>query len=153
MCRRHPHAAPVVSIKLLDDAGCGATNLTPGNIFFLVKPKCLMAKELLSQWIRQNTNMGLLTRSLKKTIWISTPCVLVNVVILLDTWMPLHKMNGDDMFHFSGFTFDYEQQEKDTRASTDLMPSSIQWLKFQFWINCPFSEMTQVLLHGTTAWF
>lgn len=81
-----------------------------------------MAKERLSQWIRQNTNMGLLTRRIKKRFWISTPSVLVNVVILLDTWMPLHKMYGDDMFHFSGFIFDYEQQEKDTRASTDLMP-------------------------------
>lgn len=71
-------------VKLLDDAGCGATNLTPGNIF-IGKAKMFDGKERLSQWIRQNTNMGLLTRRIKKTFWISTPSVLVNVVILLDT--------------------------------------------------------------------
>lgn len=110
-CRRHPHVAPVVSIKLLDDH--------PSQLFFFfVRPKCWMAKTLQSHWIRQNANMGLLAGRMKKTFW----TCLGNVENLLDTWTPIHKMNGEDTFHLSGLTSDYEQQEKDTRASTDLVP-------------------------------
>lgn len=64
----------------------------------------------------------------------------------------VRKSNGNDRFHFSRFTFEYEQQEKDTGASTGLV-QRVQRLKFQVWVNCPFSEMMRVLLLGTTARF